>query len=127
MNSLQEILPVTLKIKTVAAFRDNKRLLEMSDEEREASAQAFDRLAELTNEDNGRHGFAWNAAVTLLADYSALNLPPGSQGVIEAWYNTEPPSYEVTFRDADGEEFGMPVSEDEIMASAAKSGATFAA
>ena len=86
----------------------------MSDEERAASAQAFEQLAELTNEDNGRHGFAWGAAVTLVADYSALNLPPGSQGVIEAWYNTNPPSYEVTFCASDGEEFGMPVSEEEI-------------
>ena len=118
MKSLHEILPVELKVKTVAAFCDNKRLPEMSDEEREASAQAFEQLAERTNEDSGRHGFAWGAAVALAADYYlALNLPPGSRGVIEAWYNTAPPSYEVTFCAADGEEFGMPVSEEEITVS----------
>lgn len=119
MNSLEEILPVALKIKSIAAICDNEKLVEMTDEEREASAQAFDRLAELTEGDRQESRFNEGDAVTLTVDYyAALNLPPGSQGVIFALYATEPPAYEVTFRDVGGEEFDMPVTEDEITASA---------
>ena len=41
-------------------------------------------------------------------------LPAGSRGVVFCQYATNPPSYEVTFKDVRGSAFGVVVCEDEI-------------
>ena len=57
--------------------------------------------------------FAEGEAVTLKEDRTDF-LPAGSQGIVFCQYTTLPPAYEVNFQDADGEEFGAVVSEDEL-------------
>jgi hypothetical protein len=62
--------------------------------------------------------------VLLMQEYPDLGLKAGAAGVVWMEYAGEPPAYEVTFRDADGNEFDLTVSATEI--AAARSGAAAA-
>lgn len=57
--------------------------------------------------------FGEDEAVVLKEGLSDF-LPTGIKGVIFCQYATLPPAYEVNFRDANGEEFGTVVYEDEL-------------
>ncbi len=59
--------------------------------------------------------FAEGDAVALVGDYPGLDLDAGATGVVWALYNTDPPSYEVTFTGKDGLKFDVTMSEDELM------------
>ncbi len=61
-----------------------------------------------------KHQFKEGETVLLTTNYPAPGLEIGAQGRIWVLYASEQPSYEVTFRDATGEDFNMVVSEDEI-------------
>jgi hypothetical protein len=54
-------------------------------------------------------------SVSLRQDRPNLGLKAGDIGVIWARYANEPPSYEVTFKDAAGQEFDMTLAEDELV------------
>ena len=46
-------------------------------------------------------------------EHSAF-LPNGSRGIVFCRYASDPPAYEVNFRDGEGREFGSVVLEEEI-------------
>ena len=48
MDEVQKLLPRELKDLATAAFRDNRRRDQMTPEQREASAQAYEQISELT-------------------------------------------------------------------------------
>ena len=48
MNIVQQLLPRELKEAATAAFRDNAKLVQMTPQEREATAQAYEQIALLT-------------------------------------------------------------------------------
>ncbi len=48
MDIVQKYLSPALNAKATAAFRDNKRLSEMSPLERETAAQAYEQIAAIT-------------------------------------------------------------------------------
>lgn len=79
------------------AFRDNSLLDEMSAEYKE------------------------NQTIAIRDDHPKLGLKSGDTGRIWALYSTEPPAYEVTFRDADGRDFDMMLYESELMLPIAQS------
>jgi hypothetical protein len=114
---ITELLPRELKRTAIAAFREPARLAELSPEERESAARAFEVLAESvvdpsTTQDafKFRHG-----EVVVLADDTAIpGLTAGHRGTVDVIYATIPPAYEVTFRGPTGEEFSAPMYEDEI-------------
>ena len=59
--------------------------------------------------------FAEGACVAVKSDNNALGLTVGETGKVWALYETQPPSYEVTFRTRDGEEFDALMEEDELV------------
>lgn len=61
-----------------------------------------------------KHRFQVGDAVTLREDRCELGLSKETLGVVWALYATTPPSYDVTFVMADGEEFDAVFSEPEI-------------
>ncbi len=54
--------------------------------------------------------------VALCSSYPELGLKAGDTGTIWCLYATDPPQYEVTFRDSAGVEFDMTVEESELRA-----------
>ena len=60
--------------------------------------------------------FQEGEVVSLASDESMSRFKAGDRGVIWAQYTTEPPAYEVNFRDAEGKEFGAVVYEHELAA-----------
>ena len=66
-----------------------------------------------------KHQFSEGDIITLAISYPTLGLEIGAQGRVWTLYTTDLPSYEATFCGADGEEFDLTVSEDEIFAKSA--------
>ena len=60
MDIVQRLLPVELKNKATAAFRDNTRLAEMTDEEREKAAQGYEQIARAALGDNAELARLYN-------------------------------------------------------------------
>ncbi len=60
--------------------------------------------------------YAEGDTVALKENYAELGLCAGDTGVIWVLYNTVPPAYDVTFRDAEGRAFDMVLDEDELTA-----------
>ncbi len=67
--------------------------------------------------------FQEGETVAVKANYPSLGLRAGDTGTVWALYQSEPPAYEVTFRDRDGREFDMTVYEEEIERPGAPRGA----
>jgi hypothetical protein len=106
-----------LKRKAIEAFRDPATLAELSPEERESAARAFEVLAEsVVDPSANRDAFKFrHGEVVVLADDAAvLGLKVGHRGTVDVIYNTQPPTYDVRFRGPAGEEFNAPMYEDEI-------------
>ena len=59
--------------------------------------------------------FTEGACVALKNDSPQLGLTTGERGVVWALYDTQPPSYEVTFRAQDGSEFDALMHEEELV------------
>jgi hypothetical protein len=55
------------------------------------------------------------ATVKLLEDQPDLGLKAGDQGRAWCIYNTDPPSYEVTFFDEKGQEFDITMDEEDLI------------
>jgi len=58
--------------------------------------------------------FREGETVALAEDHPLLNLSAGDTGVVVCLYATEPPAYEVTFRDGEGTAFDCVMSEEEL-------------
>lgn len=58
--------------------------------------------------------FGEGTVVVLRNDRPGLDLKAGDAGVVWALYQTQPPMYEVTFRDRSGQDFDVTMTEDEI-------------
>ncbi len=64
--------------------------------------------------------FSEGAQVAVRIDKPALGLTAGDTGKVWAFYHSEPPAYEVTFRAQNGEEFDALMYEDELAEPAAR-------
>ena len=58
--------------------------------------------------------FRKSAEVAVREDHPDLGLRAGDSGIVWALYDTNPPAYEVAFRDADGVEFDFLMEQDEL-------------
>lgn len=61
-----------------------------------------------------RFRFKERERVALLKDRPELEILAGDPGVIEGYYEIEPPAYEVSFQSRDGQRFGMICFEQEL-------------
>lgn len=60
-------------------------------------------------------------AVRIKEDRPALGLRAGDIGVVWALYEMDSPAYEVSFRNAGGDDFDLTASEDELVSALAPS------
>jgi hypothetical protein len=60
------------------------------------------------------HKYTEGESVALIEDHPRLGLKAGNSGRVWALYAVDPPTYEVTFTDVNGDELDLTVSEDEI-------------
>ena len=60
------------------------------------------------------HKFEEGSHIVLTTDHSPLGLHSGDEGSVWCLYDTEPPSYEVTFSTRDGREFDALMTEVEL-------------
>ena len=58
--------------------------------------------------------FECGDTVVLRSDDSLTDMKAGDAGVVIAWYDMDPPAYEVTFRDPKGREFDALMKEEEL-------------
>lgn len=52
--------------------------------------------------------------MVLREDHPLIDLKAGDAGAVIAWYEMDPPAYEVTFRDPEGKEFDALMKEEEL-------------
>jgi hypothetical protein len=58
--------------------------------------------------------FECGDVVVLQEDHLLMEMRAGDAGVVVAWYEMNPPAYEVRFRDPGGKEFDALMKEDEL-------------
>lgn len=58
--------------------------------------------------------FVCDDKVVLRSDDSLADMKAGDAGIVVAWYDLDPPAYEVRFRDPEGVEFDALMEEDEL-------------
>jgi hypothetical protein len=63
-----------------------------------------------------KHRFKEGDTVLLNDDRSIAGLSAGTAGVVWCLYDTQPPSYEITFSDTEGRAFDATLSEEELSA-----------